>query len=273
MIVTNRYNLPQVIVDIAMRDMRMPTPMHYSATELLKPIKETVLWRRYYDIITQDVSELLPAIFGTAFHTMLEGASTGDNEHRVSYEICGVRLSGQYDRVDNHVLYDYKTTSVGKFMRGDFSDYKKQGLIYAWLLRKNGVYIEKMVFYMFLKDYKPSSWQANYPDVGFQIWEHYITSQDIKEIETYITERIELLERYKDTPDNELPMPTHEESWYTGDKYAAMKNGQSRALKLYDTEEEARGKGDYVEIRKGEHMKCVYSEFFRDYVMNEKENI
>ena len=270
MIVTNHYNLPQVIVDIAMRDMRTPEPQHYSATELLKPIKETVLWRRYYDIITQDVSELLPAIYGTAFHTMLEGASTGDNENRISHEICGVRLSGQYDRVENYVLYDYKTTTVGKFTRGDFSDYKKQGLIYAWLLRKNGVYIEKMVFYMFLKDFKPSRYSV---DVGFQIWEHYITSQDLIEIEAYIMERIELLERYKDTPDNELPMPTLDESWYTGDKYAAMKNGQSRAIKLYDTMAEAQGKGDYVEIRKGEHMKCVYSEFFRDYVMNEKENI
>lgn len=279
--ITNKYNLPQELITILERDLREPIPHKYSVTELLKPIKEIILWRRYYDIITQDASELIVASFGTAFHTMMEGVTTADAEERIEVEISpGVYLTGRYDKFKNFELHDYKTTSVGKWQRGDFSEYKRQGLMYAWLLRKNGVYVEKCVFHMFLKDHSLSraSRSDNYPDVAYQTYEFNVTSTDLTEIEKYITERIALIESLLDVPDNQLPMPTHDESWYTGDKYAVMKNGGSRAVKVFDDLDSATlymsgASNLYIEERKGEHLKNYFSEFFRNYVMyDEKED-
>ena len=167
--ITNKYNLPDPVVKIAERELRRPEPHHYSVTELLKPVKEIILWRRYYDIINQDVSELITALFGTAFHTMMESASVGNTEERLSREITpNVFLTGRYDNYENYILSDYKTTSVWKYQNSDFEDYKKQGLMYAWLLHKNGYYVEKCVFYMFLKDHSlsKSSRSENYPETA-----------------------------------------------------------------------------------------------------------
>lgn len=281
--ITNKYHLPEQLIKVIEKDLREPTPHKYSVTELLKPIKEIILWRRYYDIVTQDVSELITASFGTAFHTMMEGVSTGDIEERIEYEVSpGVYLTGRYDRYENYILHDYKTTSVWKWQNGDFSEYKKQGLMYAWLLRKKGLYVEKCVFHLFLKDHSLSkaSRSDNYPEVAYQTYEFNVTANDLADIEKYITERIAHIESLLDTPDNELPMPTHDESWYTGDTYAVMKQGGARALKVFDSIENAHeyigsASNLYIEERKGEHLKNYFSEFFRNYVMynnDEKED-
>lgn len=277
--ITNNYGLPQEIIKILERDERVPIPHVYSVTELLKPIKEIILWRRYYDIINVDASELITAAFGTAFHTMVETVSGDDTEERIEVEIIpGVKLSGRYDKYIDHVLHDYKTTSVWKYQNGDFKDYRKQGLMYAWLLRKNGVYVEKCVFHMFLKDHSlsKSSRSENYPPVAYVTYEFQITSVDLKEIEQYINARIKDIEFYLNTPDHELPMPTHEESWYTGDTYAVMKNGGTRAVKVFDNIDDAityigGASNLYIEERKGEHLKNYFSEFFKNYVMYQEK--
>ena len=49
-----------------------------------------------------------------------------------------------------------------------------------------------------------------------------------------------LLEQYQDTPDDELPMCTDEDRWYTGTKYAVYKKvGDARAAYVADTEKDA----------------------------------
>lgn len=279
--ITNKHNLPEQIIKLAEQDLRIPRPHYYSVTELLKPIKEIILYRRYYDVITQDISESITAMFGTAFHTMIEGVSTGDIENSIKFEIYpGVFLTGRYDRYENHILFDYKTTSVWKYQNSDFSDYRKQGLMYVWLMHKNGVYVEKCVFYVFLKDHSLSKANRsdNYPETAFGIYEFNVHASDLIEIENYIKTRIQNIENLLDTPDNLLPMPTYDESWYTGDKYAVIKQGGMRAVKVFDTLEDAKdymngNSGLYIDIRKGEHLKNYFSEFFRNYVMyDEKEN-
>ena len=62
-----------------------------------------------------------------------------------------------------------------------------------------------------------------------------------------------------------MPEPLDEELWRTPDKYAAMKNGGGRALRVFDDLEEAQRflseKGaDYIEERKGVYKKLEYDE-------------
>ena len=66
---------------------------------------------------------------------------------------------------------------------------------------------------------------------------------------------------YENIPDDDLPMCSEEDRWYTGDKFAVMKNGRKTALRVFDNEEEANtymaeNGGDYIEQRKGEDRKC-----------------
>lgn len=275
MTITNNYGLPNELIEILKKDERIPVPHIYSVTELLKPVKEIILWRRYYDIITQDASELITSAFGTAFHTMMESVGGDDTEERIEVEIYpGVYLTGRYDKYANHILHDYKTTSVWKYQNGDFTDYKRQGLMYAWLLRKKGVYVEKCIFHLFLKDHSLSkaSRDMNYPPVAYVTYEFDVTSSDLLAIEDFISLRIKQIESLLDTPDRELPMPTHDESWYTGDTYAVFKNGGTRAVKVFDNLNDATlyisgANNLYIEERKGEHLKNYFSEFFKNYVM------
>lgn len=273
--ITNKYNLPQELITILEKNERQPINNIYSVTELLKPIKEIILWRRYYDVVTQDASELITSAFGTAFHTMMEVASDDKTEERIEVEVMpGIYLTGRYDKYADHILHDYKTTSVWKYQNGDFTDYKRQGLMYAWLLRKKGVYVEKCMFHLFLKDHSlsKSSRSENYPDVAYVTYEFNVNTSDILDIERWIYDRIYYITQYIDVEDNKLPMPTHDESWYTGDTFAVFKANGMRALRVFNSRDDAltfigNAPNMYIEERKGEHLKNYFSEFFRNYVM------
>lgn len=277
--ILNRFNLPSAFVEVAEKNLRdAPTDGRYSVTEILKPVKEIILWRREYSVTEQDVSELINAMFGTAFHLMFEQVGSGEAEVEVETEIeSGVVLSGRIDRIEDFTVVDYKTTTVAKFQRGDFDDYKKQGLMYAWLLRRNGRYIERVKVHMILKDFSLVRAQkdSSYPSLQIQTYEYEIKAGDMDAIGQWIEERLGTLEQMKDYAVERLPLPTLEESWYTGDTYAAMKNHRASAARLFDNEHDAMsmvatGAADYVVKREGIHMKCLYSEFFKYRVMEEK---
>ena len=51
------------------------------------------------------------------------------------------------------VVADYKTASVWKVKFRDFEDWRRQGLIYAWLLKQNGFPISRRRFIALLKDH------------------------------------------------------------------------------------------------------------------------
>lgn len=59
-----------------------------------------------------------------------------------------------------------------------------------------------------------------------------------------------------------IPECSAEERWQKKDVYAVKKEGRKSAVKLFDTQKEAEerivelGKGHYLEIRRGESMKC-----------------
>lgn len=276
--ITNKNNLPEVLVKIAEADLRKPKLDRISVTELGNSIKETVLYRRRYDELVEDVSEKVAALFGTAFHNLMEVNDNDDGiEGRVEFTFeNGITLSGRYDKLDGSFLIDYKTTTAAFYMRQDFSDYRRQGLSYAWLLWKKGIYVSKLKFYMFLKDWQllRAEVDENYPNGQVMVWEYDVRSSDLQEIENYIVSRINEYKKYIDVPDNELPEPTPEELWYSGTKYAVMKHGGKRALRVFDDEEEANiyllnSGGDFVEKRYGENIKLKYSSIARQLLGND----
>lgn len=257
--ITNKLGLPSALVNLA-NDNYEPKAKRYSVTTLLKPTRQIILERRHWDEIEEDVSDMVWMILGSAVHKILESHDkTGYAEISMEQEIInGYVLSGKidlYNEVD-YSIEDYKTCSVWKIINQDFDDWKKQGLMYAYLYGYlYGKYVDKLRFHAILKD-----WTANekrkrgseYPEHSIWTWEHKVTTDDLIEIERFIRSKFEELIR------DDLPLCTDAERWNAGKKYAVMKKGRTVALRVLDTMEEAESYpgGDYIEERPGEDKRC-----------------
>lgn len=265
--ITNNQNLPSPFLRMAEEEYEYK-PKRYSVTTLLKPVREILLKRRYNDELEQDVSDMVFSIYGKLVHALFEKYSEGENEfaeEKLSYTLeNGYTVSGVIDLYDmcKAEVVDYKTASVWKAVYEDYGDWEKQGLMYAWLLRKNGLPCEKVVFYAILKDWSKTKAKtdANYPKLPIVKVEFDIGGLD--EIDGYIRAKIDEIIYYEDKPDDELTLCSLEDRWNDGDKYAVMKNGRKTALRVLDSADEAEkwksdNGGDYIDVRKGTDKKCV----------------
>ena len=119
MILTNKLNLPQPFVSAAQSDYAY-TERRYSATSLLKGTREAILQRRHDAEVEADVSDMVWAIFGSAVHSILEGAQESATQLKENYIVVdmqdGYQLSGIFDLYDDAtgIVTDYKTASVWK---------------------------------------------------------------------------------------------------------------------------------------------------------------
>ncbi len=265
--ITNKYGLPQALVNYAEKGQHTKRADAFSVTTLLKGNREIILEKRHCNDITIDVSECVWALFGTAVHSILETADTSGNaEQYLSEHIRGgYYLTGKADLYNeaDMALEDWKTCSVSKVLKGDFTDWKMQGLMYVWLFRKRGIYLNKIKFHAFIKDWNSfkAKMDNEYPQTAIYTYYCDVSSSDMRYIEEWIYNKFDELLALIDTPDAELPMCSASERWYTGDTYAVYKTGGKRALKVCNTVDEALGYmknkgGDFFEIRKGNYLKC-----------------
>lgn len=263
---TNKLNLPTAFTNFYQTTEENIIENRYSVTELLKPIQEIILFRKHANEIYRDVADCIPALFGTAVHELLEKNADENvlSEYKFEQEFYGKVLVGKCDVLDlsNLEINDYKTSSASKVMKGDFSDYYKQDMMYALMaMIKFDVKIKKLRNYILIKDW--SKLKANvmtgYPQSPIYTWEYDVQDSDFDYIRDFIKNRFaEIDEGIKDC--------TLEEKWYTGDKYAVYKKaGDKRAAKVLDSEQEAHdfitnqcGGAGEIQVRKGENLKCKY---------------
>ena len=269
MIITNNQNLPKPFVDAITKNYEY-TDKRYSVTSILKGYKEILLTRRHYSQIEQDVADSIWMILGSAVHKVLEEANDDDDllkEIKLTWELPnGYTLSGVADlySVKEKKVIDYKTGSVWKVIFGDWEDYRKQLLYYAVLLRKNGYECSKAANVMLLKDHslRDARTKENYPEFPVYTKEYEFSEEELIQAENEIIAKVEVLSNFEKLDDNAIPVCSKEERWASDDKYAVMKKGVRKAVKLCQSEEEAQemvasGKGDSIEFRPGEDKKCI----------------
>lgn len=269
MIITNKMNLPKELVN-AITTEKHNKEGEYSATTLIRGVKEILLNDRHWDKIEIDASDSIWALFGSACHSLLE-KQEGDGFKEESFEtlVDGIKVTGKIDLYDmiNGIVEDYKTSSIWKVIYQSFDDYKKQGLIYLWLLKRQDLPANKFRFYSLLKDYSKSKsrYDANYPQSPVHVYEYTPSDSDLKEIDDFIRNKVAMLKQYINTPDDEIPPCTAEERWASDNKYAVMKEGRKSAVKVCDSNDEAEkyikengldGKHS-VQERLGESKKCI----------------
>lgn len=260
--VTNRYNLPQALVNLT-KDKEY-VENRYSVTELLGPTREILLSRKYASQIETDVADVIPALFGSAVHKLLEEADSENAEVKMEYSFDdGTTIVGVADKISDDAIEDYKTCSVSKVQKSDFNDWRDQGLAYAWLhFKLTGEIKRKLKFHALMKDWSKLKCvnSTNYPAVPLYTWTYDISDSDYDYIEKKIKSKIAEIKEGK------MLECTDEEKWFTGNKYAVYKKaGDKRAAYVADTEQDAHnyitnmcnGAGE-IQVRKGECLKCKY---------------
>lgn len=266
--ITNKLGLPQAFVSMAESDYEYKDKQ-YSVTSLQKGVRQTILERRYHNEIEQDVSDMIWLLFGTAVHNILDHQEEGEYEFKEEYlkiSIGDYKLSGRFDlyNAETKIVTDYKTCSVWKIIYQDFEDWRQQLLMYAYMLKSIGIPTTKGEVIAIMKDHSKSKakYDASYPELPvFKITFNF-SEKDYKEIEIFLKEKFAEIEKAEKLSDEELPICTPEERFNSGNKYAVMKKGRKSALRVLDTEEEAKEwmeknqKGEYIETRLGEDKKC-----------------
>ena len=269
MIITNKYNLPEAFVK-AIQNARHNEEGCLSATTLLKGTKEIILENRHFDEIVIDASDEVWSVIGTAAHSVLEHQEDDAfKEEKFEVPVLDYKVTGKVDRYDltHETLEDWKTTSVWKVIFQDFEDWKKQGLIYTWLLRQSGLNVRHIRFIALLKDHSKSEAKkkADYPQSPVYIYEFDPSEEELTHIEAYIKEKVFEVSANADKPDDEIAECSPEQRWATPTKWAVMKEGRKTAVKLYETEEEALNfiedlekekDKHFIEERKGQDKKC-----------------
>ena len=269
--VTNNYNLPDAIVK-ALTSNYQYKPYQFSVTTILSGIKSFILAKRHQNEIEMDASEGINMLLGTAVHNIFEGH---ENEDELAEEYVKVKvnelysLSGKFDlyNLKEEEVTDYKTCSIWKIKFKDYDDWRKQLLIYSWMLGKLGLKVKTAKITALIKDWKKNELKLaklkgeQYPETPIINVPFEFTEKDFEQIEEWIVNRFNQIQNAEMLSDDDIPICSEEERWYTGDKYAVMKGTNKRAIKVFDTEEEAEeytklDKSYWVEYRKGKNVKC-----------------
>ena len=258
---TNRFNLPETIVNAIRNDPYNPGQCDMSVTTLISPARIVELKRRHYKEITEDVSDRIWCLLGQGIHTVLERAEDqAETETRLSISRQEWVISGQFDRYDpvTKTLSDYKVTSCYAVRNGHKQEWEAQLNILATILREHGYVVNKLEIVAILRDWSGSQAQRSqdYPGCPVVVVEVPLWSQE--KCEEYIDFRI----RTHQAARKKLPDCSPEERWQTADVFALKKEGRKTAVKLYSDKEEAdaalvdTGDKHYIEHRKGRCVRC-----------------
>ena len=264
--VTNKLNLPAAFVN-AVSTARHNAAGCFSATTLNKGAKEIILSDRHFDEITVDAADSVWAVWGTAVHALLESQPDNNfHEEKFKVPVCNSFVTGQVDSYDmeHATIFDWKTASVWKVQFADFSDWYKQGMTYAWLLKQSGLDVRHCVFVALLKDHSKSkaAKDASYPQSPVFKYEFDVTDEELQQTEARIIAKVAEIENAYKLGDDDIEPCSAEERWADDEKWAVMKNGRKTAIKLFDNSADAdamageMGNAYYVEHRPAISRKC-----------------
>lgn len=210
-----------------------PGEADISTTTLIGPSWIRHLTKKHGGELEIPASSQLYMLDGTAMHSIMERAGEEIGwiaEKRYYADVNGVKIGGQIDAYDpeSKDLYDYKRSFVSQYMYGTKPEHEAQLNVNGWLMEQNGVEVEGIKISYNFKDFRKAkvAITPGYPEkmegvVSVDRWEEAVVYQ-------YILDRLAA---------HETPQPcTGTEKWA---KFAVLKEGAKRALKIAETEHEA----------------------------------
>jgi len=255
-----------------------PDPDTYSATQIIKPIRQQILKPRLSEQdVVYDVKDVIKSSIGTAIHDAIlnawldsrRGALQGLNydssvidnilvnptkkqlkrnpkatvvnmEQRYSKDCKGKKITGKMDWIANGQVADFKTTSAYFYSNNTkLETFIQQLSIYRWLVPELITNNVAQIHYIFL-DWKPYLVkQDNYPPSDIVTTD--IPLMSLNATNALVKSKINALEINKDKEESELPRCTDEELWKTPYtyKYYANPNKLTKATKNFTSKQEA----------------------------------
>jgi hypothetical protein len=210
------------------------------------------------------------SVLGTAVHRIFEDYAGDDviSEERLFVEVDGWVISGAIDVQDQDGPIDYKCTSVWSVIH-DKIEWELQLNAYAWLMRHaKGVRSKSLRIIAVMRDWNRREAERNesYPPAPIQTINVTLWSDEKQD--AYMAERISLHQdaEFANFNDEPLPLCTDIERWTRPTTYAAKKKANKRALRVFDSMEDAEAyldsqgladsKEHEVEVREGVHVRC-----------------
>ena len=296
--ITNNFGMPQPFVDFAINDKYSKGKADISVTTLIDSPKIRLMKEKHDHEIEVDAVDMVWALFGTAVHSVLENSKQSEDiitEERLYSTISGWVLSGAVDRQeikdDNITIVDYKVTSVWSVIYGK-PEWENQLNCYAYLVNDKHAFNKSKVTNLkicaILRDWnrrdaerKPDYPQAPIVFVDIPLWDHEKSSK-------YIINRMALHQEAQILHDmhGDLGLCSDENTWKKPDTWAVKKKGQKRALRVLDTEKDAKEYIEWhnktddaytkktnleIEFRVGEHTRCSNYCSVADFCKQKKE--
>jgi hypothetical protein len=268
--ITNKFNLPEPIVNAIKRPTYSKGGANLSVTEMIGSPRISQLRRLNYEHLTMDASEGVFPLFGTAVHNVLEKGIADNHvkEERIHTELDGWTISGAIDLQITHpdgiVIQDYKTVGAWAVMNEKI-EWEQQLNIYAWLVsRVKGQHVKAIEIVAIVRDWswREAEYKEGYPasaivTLPIKLWTY-------EEQEQYVRERVHFhAEAYFAAESNsELPLCSKEEMWEKPTTWAVIKVGAARAKKVCYSKVDAdlhlaeSGKGYEIQHRPGERVRC-----------------
>ena len=264
---TNKFNLPETIINVIKRPTYSKGKAHISVTELMTAPQIVLLKRKHWNEIEQDASEMVWQIFGSAIHAVLEHGKSDNHviEQRIHAKVDGWDISGAIDLQeilpDGIIISDYKTTGAWAVMN-EKDEWHQQLNVYAWLVDnvKNDKVI-KLQIIAIIRDWsaKEAQNKEGYPQSPIVTIDIPLWTMD--ERLAYIKRRIKMHSDAQFNIDMGDPIPEcgEKDMWEKPTTWALIKEGGVRAKRVYDNEAEAKTaliKGYIIEHRPGERTRC-----------------
>jgi hypothetical protein len=264
--ITNVNRLPEPLVRAVSRHAHTPKPNHISVTALALPPQLRALSIKHDAELQEDAADRIWALLGTLLHAALESHAQGLKnfltEEELKTEVLGWEVVGHYDAsemlYDGELLTDYKLTSVWNVKDGIKSEWEQQLNSYAELIRRAGRTVKGLQIVAIGRDWSKSKakYDPTYPQQQVKVFEVPLWPQE--QASRFIWERVVL---HQWAAKGKWDECTPEERWVKDTKWAVMKKGVKKAIRLYSEEAPAMMHADtdpmyFVQYRQGESVRC-----------------
>lgn len=297
---TNQANLPLSVAVFLARDDYDHEDHTISATSFIKPTRQLILSQRVPEELSlTDLTGLVKSRMGSAIHNGIEQAwlnnpqqtmkllgypericqrikvnpkpeDIGEDdfpvylEQRAYREFRGYTISGKFDFVAEGRVEDFKSTSTFTYTSGGKDrDYQIQGSIYRWL-NPEIITDDHLAIRFIFTDWLAVKAKSDPKYPQHPIVTKLIPLMSLAETEAFLSRKLDELERYKDSPEKDIPLCSDNDLWRTEPVFKYFKNpGSKRSTKNFADKQEAyarlaqEGKGTVVEVP-GEVKACRY---------------
>ena len=269
--ITNKFDLPDPVVRAITAFDKGDQPKGLRVTTLIDSPRIRQLRRMHYPKLTEDVSQLVYRVWGSAVHEILsrETSNAYVAEERLSHTVDGTLISGAIalqfigPEDDAVQMFDYKTTAAFGVTQGIKPAWEQQLNVYAYLIRHvKGLSVKSASVVAFIRDWRQSDADVRegYPPAPIHEMPVHLWAED--EQDRYVEARVRAHVNAEVQADfDDLPHCTDEERWAQPTKYAVHKGKNKRALKLFDVEADAKafaGEAEErnIQVRPGRYVRC-----------------